>query len=83
MCGQHYSFVSFEDVVVWTRELTRKIPNEFDVIIGIPRSGLLVANLIALKFGRPLSTPELFVEGKFWLSRAISRNNEFVRILFP
>ena len=37
-----------------------KIPDNIDLIIGIPRSGLLVANLIALYTNKRLSTPELF-----------------------
>ena len=37
-----------------------KIPQNIDLIIGVPRSGLLVANLIALYLNKKVSTPELF-----------------------
>ena len=37
-----------------------KIPKNIDLIIGIPRSGLLLANLIALYLNKQVSTPELF-----------------------
>ena len=37
-----------------------KIPKDIDLIIGVPRSGLLVANIIALYMNKRVSTPELF-----------------------
>lgn len=36
------------------------LPPDVDCVIGIPRSGLLFANIIAVKRGWPLSTPDLF-----------------------
>jgi orotate phosphoribosyltransferase len=40
-----------QDVVNWQRSL----PSEIDLIVGIPRSGLLVANLLALHMHLPLT----------------------------
>ncbi len=40
-----------KDIAKWLQ----KIPNRFDIIVGIPRSGLLVANIIALHFNLPLT----------------------------
>jgi len=37
-----------------------KIPQNIDLIIGIPRSGLMVANMIALYLNKRITTPELF-----------------------
>ena len=37
-----------------------KIPQNIDLVVGIPRSGLLVANLIALYLNKRVSTLELF-----------------------
>jgi len=35
-----------------------KLPNDIDIIVGIPRSGLLVANLLALYFNLPVTDVE-------------------------
>ena len=37
-----------------------KIPQNIDLVVGVPRSGLLVANMIALYMNKRLSTLELF-----------------------
>jgi hypoxanthine phosphoribosyltransferase len=50
-----------------------KIPNDYDVIVGLPRAGLIVASIIASKFGRPLSTPNNFVRGEVWKSRTVEK----------
>ena len=52
--------VSYEQAAAYTKLLTKEIPNEFDLVIGVPRSGLFIASIIATKFARPLSTPDLF-----------------------
>ncbi len=74
--GGKYNFVSVDDLVIWTNEWVKSLPNSYDVIVGIPRSGLLVASLIALKLGKPLSTPELFIQGQYWLSEEIERKGK-------
>jgi hypoxanthine phosphoribosyltransferase len=50
-------------------QLSQKIPNDFDIVIGVPRSGLWVGDIIACKFGKPLSTPTNFVRGEIWMSK--------------
>lgn len=60
-----------------------KIPSNIDLIIGIPRSGLLVANIIALYLNKKISTPELF-SNNIIISHGISRpidNNEIKNVL--
>ncbi|MBI4456234.1 MAG: orotate phosphoribosyltransferase [Acidobacteria bacterium] len=41
-----------------------KIPEDVDLIVGIPRSGLLAANLLALHLNLPLTDLEGFLEGR-------------------
>jgi uncharacterized HAD superfamily protein len=41
-----------------------RIPHDVDVVVGIPRSGLLAANLIALALNRPLADLDGFVAGR-------------------
>lgn len=72
--GGSYRFVRVEDLIIWSNEWIKKLGSNYDIVIGIPRSGLLVANLIALKLGKPLTTPELFAKGEYWKSKLINNN---------
>lgn len=73
--------VSYEQAATYTKELTKKIPNDFDVVIGIPRSGIFIASIIATKFGRPLTTPDLFIEKKIWESSLVKSPKKIKRVL--
>ena len=44
------------------------LPKDIDAVVGIPRRGLLYANLIAMELGKPLSTPDKLMRGEFWMS---------------
>ena len=60
-----------------------KIPMDIDLVVGIPRSGLLVANLIALYLNKKVSTPEYFAQN-IAISHGISRpidNKEIKNVL--
>ncbi len=48
------------DVRAWLKTLSEEI----DVIVGIPRSGLLVANLLSLYMNKPVSDLDSFLEGR-------------------
>lgn len=45
-----------------------KIPRDIDLVVGIPRSGLLVANLIALYLNLPLADLDGFISGRIFES---------------
>lgn len=64
--GGRFTFVSFEEAVGWAKDWANSLGDDYDVIIGIPRCGLLLASLIALRLGKPLATPDLFVKGEVW-----------------
>lgn len=51
-------FVSYKEFVDGALELSNRIPNKFDLIVGIPRAGLVLASILATKFGRPLTVPD-------------------------
>jgi YesN/AraC family two-component response regulator len=58
---------------VTTSELSRmlrsnlwKIPHDIDLVVGIPRSGLMVANMVALYLNKKLSDIDSFVEGRIF-----------------
>ena len=57
------NFKSYEDLVKDTLELTTLIEKP-DLVIGVPRSGMLPATIMANHWHIPMSTPNLFVEGK-------------------
>lgn len=64
-------FVTIDELAVWTREFVERLPETYDLVIGVPRSGMFVASIIATKLGRPLTTPDLFLEGRWWASRLL------------
>jgi orotate phosphoribosyltransferase len=49
-----------EDVVEWLPQL----PRDLELIVGIPRSGLLVASLLALHLNLPMTDVEGLIEGR-------------------
>jgi uncharacterized HAD superfamily protein len=54
----------------------RKVPVGTDLIVGIPRSGLLAANLLALHLNLPLADLEGFIQGKILRSGERLKDNE-------
>lgn len=47
-------------------ENLHNIPRNIDIIVGIPRSGMLVATLISLYMNKPLSDFDSFVQGRIY-----------------
>ena len=52
------------DIKQWITEL----PNDFDLIVGIPRSGLLVANILSLYLNLPLTDVDGLLESRIFES---------------
>lgn len=69
--GKAFNFVSVEQASEWTLDWVRELPERYDVVVGVPRSGMFIASLIALKLGRPLTTPDLLAQGEYWHSRVV------------
>jgi hypoxanthine phosphoribosyltransferase len=44
------------------------LPKDFDAIVAIPRAGMLVGSVLALKLGSPLTYPQSFSKGFVWHS---------------
>jgi uncharacterized HAD superfamily protein/hypoxanthine phosphoribosyltransferase len=55
----------------------RKIPRDIDVIVGVPRSGLLVANLLSLAINVPMADLEGFCEGRLLSAGRTKRTGGF------
>jgi orotate phosphoribosyltransferase len=58
----HYRSIAqlSDQVCAWSRRL----PQDFDLVVGIPRSGMLVANLLALYWNIPFTDLDGFLEGR-------------------
>jgi len=78
---RRFSFVSFNDLMCWTNDWVRSFSKTYDLVVGVPRSGLLVANIIALKLGLPLTTPTGFDNNQFWASKRIEKVMNNKRVL--
>lgn len=76
-----HTFVTMDELMGWASDWASELPGSYDLVIGIPRSGLLVANIIAIKMGKPLSTPELFLRGECWMGGGIKPPADFRKIL--
>lgn len=59
-----------DQVLSWSR----KLPRDIDLVVGIPRSGMLAAHLLALYRNLPLADLDGFIEGRC-LTAGSSRTN--------
>jgi uncharacterized HAD superfamily protein/adenine/guanine phosphoribosyltransferase-like PRPP-binding protein len=58
------NYRSFSDLEFCISRNLSKIPADGDLIVGIPRSGLLAASILALHLNRPLTTIDELLEGR-------------------
>lgn len=56
-------YVTIRELSDMIRENFWKIPHDVDLVVGIPRSGLMVANMIALYLNKRLTDIDSFVKG--------------------
>lgn len=60
------NFVTIDQLNRSVYQNISKIPSDIDLIVGIPRSGMLVANLIALYMNLPFTDMESFLDGRMY-----------------
>jgi orotate phosphoribosyltransferase len=65
-------FISIEEAAIWCRQWCMTFPATYDLIVGIPRSGLMIASMIATRLGKPLATPEMASNGQYWQPSSLS-----------
>lgn len=53
-----------------------KIPKEIDLVVGIPRSGMLPANLIALYLNKPYTDIDSYISGRIYATGVRGLNKE-------
>lgn len=71
------NFVTYKDLNTDIISNMHRIPKNIDVVVGIPRSGLLVANIIALYLNKPLCDFDSFLEGKIYSSGTTKNKDEW------
>ena len=74
-----WHYVTIEELSEYTTQWVKQFPENYDVVVGLPRSGLMVAAMIGGKLGKPITTPELFSTHVWMSKRAESR--EVKRVL--
>ena len=73
--SQHETeFIKIEMEVSQIRDWISTITSDFDIVVGIPRSGLFTASLLSGEFGKPLSTPDLIIRNLYWVTRTGTEN---------
>lgn len=59
-------FRTYEDLNRVILQNMSKLPQDIDLVVGIPRSGLMVASMIALYRNLPLTSLDDFIEGRLF-----------------
>ena len=60
------NYVSIAELNEYIIRNLHKFPHDIDLIVGIPRSGMLPANLIALYLNKPYTDIDNFLEGRIY-----------------
>ena len=68
LSGKKFNFVTLDQAAIWTSEWVEHFPRQYDLVVGVPRSGMLIASIVALKLGKGLTTPDLLKKGEYWHS---------------
>lgn len=56
----------------------KQIPHDIDLIVGVPRSGMLAASIIALDLNLPLTDLDSFLEGKIYVAGDTKTNEHWI-----
>lgn len=73
------NFVSFDMLNKLLIQNLSRIPRDVDVVVGVPRSGLLLANMIACYINKPLTDVDGVLEGKLFGAGSSNKTMNFVR----
>ena len=58
------NFITYNQLINTIGENIKKVPHDIDLVVGIPRSGMLVANIIALSLNLPFTDIDGFLSGR-------------------
>jgi orotate phosphoribosyltransferase len=68
-------FINTNKLIEDTFKLIKHLP-EFDYVVTIPRGGIIPSGIISTIMGKPLTTADLLVEGKAWMSSSMAVENK-------
>jgi len=72
------NFMTLKDLNNTINKNIQKIPKDVDLVVGIPRSGLFIANLIALYLNLPLTDINSLLDEKIYESGSTKKNNNWI-----
>jgi hypothetical protein len=67
---------SLRDSYIYAEQWASRLPRRYDCVIAIPRSALIIGQVIAQKHNIPLSTPDLFLQGDVWFTKMATENHK-------
>lgn len=72
------NFVTFENLNDCLYKNMYKLPRDIDLIVGIPRSGLMVASLLALYLNLPFTDIDSFIKGEIYKTGNTRKSNKWI-----
>lgn len=61
---QHLNYRGMDDLQLAVQQVALQLPEDLDLVVGIPRSGLLAASMLALMLNLPMADLGGYVEGR-------------------
>lgn len=73
------NYKSYQDLSLTINKNLHKIPRDIDLVVGIPRSGLLPATMISQILNKPVVALDSFLEGKIYEIGLYRRPNSLIQ----
>lgn len=73
------NFITFDILNQLIVQNLSRIPHDIDVVVGVPRSGLIVANMIACYLNKPLTDVSGVIAGKLFEAGSSKNKSDWVR----
>lgn len=74
-------FMSMAEYMYITKIWARTIPRKFDLVIGIPRNGMIPAELVGIEHGVPVANVDTFINKTFRIHSTGTRKDKYENIL--
>ena len=72
------NFRTYEDLAKIISNNIYKIPNDIDLIVGVPKSGLMVASMISLYLNLPLTDIDSLADNKIYSSGISKKRDNWI-----
>ncbi len=72
------NFRTISDLNKTINDNLHRIPQDIDIVVGVPRSGMLAASIISLLLNLPLSDLESFIRGELYTNGNTKHNSKWV-----